>query len=243
MMAPRPICPSNVRSQRLHEIASIRTGFTPHPERRSRDLPALAWSGAGKGSDYIRRTVLMIHPSMVTDDGGLDWMRLERINVPPSQSIERHALVPGAVLLCLRGVLRAFHVTAAVLDESPDVPGERLPVVASSAWAVICPTGDALDSAFLAWHLVQTSTQGQLRSKRIGSSLPFVPLRQLDDLMIPLPPIREQQAISRAAKLMDQIDKLEQQRSALLREYLHGSLRPRLSDGHVAPNPKASRNR
>lgn len=220
-------CPT----RRLGDVATVRLGFTPLKEKRS---------DYGSASDqrppqtFVRRTVLMVQPSNITDEGTIDWRRLERINVQPKQSYESHMLQPGSVLLCLRGVMRVANLTEQTLQHDLDATAEPLPIVASGAWAVIKPDTQVLTPNYLSWHLKQPSTATRLYEARAGSALQFIPLSVVQDMTLPLPRCDAQDAIVRAANLIDQVEKLEQQRLELLRSFLAGSLRTQSRGGRVA---------
>ncbi len=228
---------------RLAEVASIRLGFTPIKEKRgdyaddaSRSNRRLA------GSDFVRRTVLMLQPSNIAEDGTIDWPRLERVNVLPKQSYESHALQPGSVLLCLRGVMRVANLTSKTLTHDLDATAEPLPIVASGAWAVIHPHRDLLTATYLTWHLKLPSTTRQLLQARTGTALQFIPISAVQEMHLPVPSRDTQDAVARTAGLIDQVEKLEQQRLALLRTYLSGSIRSERASRHEA-NDQLTSNR
>lgn len=224
-------CPAS----RLGDIATIRLGFTPLQENRS-DYARSGSDAASRGDavGFVRRTVLMVQPSNITDDGAIDWRRLERINVQPNQSFEGHTLHPGSILLCLRGVMRVANLTEQTLKHDLDATAEPLPVIASGAWAVIRPHANRLTTNYLTWQLKQPSTANRLLRQRAGSALQFIPLSVVQDLQLPVPPCNTQDALVRAAKLLDHMDHLERQRLQLLRTYLAGSLRTPTPSGRVA---------
>lgn len=237
-------CPS----RRLGDIAAIRLGFTPLAEKRhvpSSDLAHVEGSAAYQRAarSFFRRTVLMVQPSNITEDGAIDWRRLGRINVPPNQSFKDHMLQPGNVILCLRGVLRVAALTEQTLTHDLDATAEPLPIVASSAWAVIRPYADALTTDYLAWQLKQPATARRLLAQRAGSALQFIPLSVVQDLELPVPPPRAQGALVRTANLIDQAERLEQQRFELLRKYLAGSIQTHDRDGRVARTKNTTKRR
>lgn len=225
-------------SRRLGDVATIRLGFTPLLECRR-------WREYGPSDDpqrFVRRTVLMVQPSSITADGSIDWSRLERINVPPTQSYESHTLLPGSVLLCLRGVMRVANLTEQTLEHDLDATAEPLPVVASGAWAVIRPDTQVLTTNYLTWHLKQPSTTARLHNERSGSVVQFIRLSVVQEMTLPVPPLEAQVAITRAASLIDQVEKLERQRLELLRSFIAGSIQTKTPDGRVARG-RASTNR
>ena len=219
-------------SRRLGDVATIRLGFTPLKEKRSEYSRADASQRAAQ--PFVRRTVLMVQPSNITTEGTIDWRRLERINVQPTQSYESHKLEPGSVLLCLRGVMRVANLAEQTLRHDLDATAEPLPVVASGAWAVIRPNPQRLTTNYLTWHLKQPSTAARLHGERSGSALQFIPLSVVQDMTLPLPHCEAQDAIVRAASRIDQVEKLERQRLELLRSFLAGSIQTQSPDGRVA---------
>jgi hypothetical protein len=231
-----PTLTDNLRdcpTRRLGDVATVRLGFTPLKEKRS-DYASASTTNQRPSQPFVRRTVLMVQPSNITDEGTIDWRRLERINVQPKQSYESHMLQPGSVLLCLRGVMRVANLTEQTLQHDLDATAEPLPIVASGAWAVIRPDTQVLTTNYLTWHLKQPSTVARLHEERAGSALQFIPLSVVQDMTLPLPRCDAQDALVRAADLIDQVAKLERQRLELLRSYLAGSIQTHSPAGRVA---------
>ncbi|MFM1881705.1 MAG: hypothetical protein RJA05_114 [Planctomycetota bacterium] len=219
-----PTLNSNLRectARRLGDVATVRLGFTPVKEKRS-DYAGI--DDRGHAQPFVRRTVLMVQPSNIGDDDAIDWRRLDRINVQPRQSYESHVLRPGMVLLCLRGVMRVATLTKETLQHDLEATADPLPVVASSAWAVINPHAQALAASYLAWYLKQPATTSRLQGQRAGSALQFIPIAAVQDMSLPLPRRDAQDAVVRAAHLIDKVEKLERQRTELLRASLAGSI-------------------
>lgn len=239
-----PTLTDNLRdcpSRRLSDVATIRLGFNPLKEKRG-ECSRADTTNQRPAQPFVRRTVLVVQPSNITAEGTIDWRRLERINVQPTQSYESHMLQPGSVLLCLRGVMRVANLTEQTLEHDLDATAEPLPVVASGAWAVIRPDTQVLTTNYLTWHLKQPTTATRLHSERSGSALQFIPLSVVQDMSLPLPRREVQDAIVRAASLIDQVEKLEHQRLELLRSFLAGSIQTQTPDGRVARG-RASSNR
>jgi hypothetical protein len=206
-------------------VATVRLGFNPVKEKRWSDTEAKSAGATSHAhSDFSRNTVLVVQPTSITDQGEIDWKRLDRINVPKHQSFEGHMLWPGTVLLCLRGVMRVANLTAETLEQDLDAAGERLPVVASGAWAVIRPDARILAADYLCWHLKQPSTASRLRSERTGSALQFIPLSVVQDMELPVPAPDTQAAIVRVSGLIDRLGHLEAERLELLRKYVAGTV-------------------
>jgi hypothetical protein len=233
-----PISTDTLRAcpvRHLGDVAAIRLGFTPLKERRG-ELSAPEVDGPG----FVRDTVLVVHPSHVKDDGSLDWPRLERANVPPHQSYDGHILVPPSILLCLRGVMRVASLDAKALSHDLDATVDPLPVVASGAWAVLCPRPDTVLPQYLAWFLKLPSTMKHLLHARTGTVAQFVPISAVQGLELPLPPLDAQAAFVRAAALMDQMEQLERQRLDLLRQCLAGTISTHRSSKGVVRRRGAS---
>lgn len=223
-------CPS----RRLGDVATIRLGFTPLKEKRSEYARAAA-DNRRPAREFVRRTVLMVQPSNITEEGTIDWRRLERINVEPNQSYEGHTLYAGSILLCLRGVMRVANLTQQTLEHDLDATAEPLPVVASGAWAVIRPDTNVLTTNYLTWHLKQPPTAARLHRERAGSALQFIPLSVVQDMTLPVPRCEAQDAIVRAASLINRVEQLERQRLELIRSYIAGSIQN--------PDRRVTRNR
>ena len=128
------------------------------------------------------------------------------------------------------------NVTEQTLAHNLDGTADPLPVVASSAWAVIRPDTSVLTTNYLAWQLKQPATAMRLHKERAGSALQFIPLSVVQDLSLPVPPSGTQDALVRAAQLIDRIERLEHERLELLREYIAGSIRTQDRGGCVARN-------
>ena len=230
-----------IYSSRLGDVATVRLGFSPLKEKREESQ-----SDSLRRRFYpsfVRRTVLMVQPSNITDEGAIDWRRLERINVLPNQTFESHVLYAGSILLCLRGVMRVANLTKETLVHDLDATAEALPVVASSAWAVIRPNTNLLSTNYLTWQLKQPATATRLREERAGSALQFIPLSVVQDFNIPVPPRNLQDALVRAASLIDQAEQLERQRFELLRSYLAGSMRTYEWNGRAARTKNTTKRR
>jgi hypothetical protein len=229
--------------RRLDEVATVRLGFTPVKDKRWSDTSARSSDTIAHAfSDFNRNTVLVIQPSNISDEGEIDWKRLDRINVPQHQSFEGHILWPGTVLLCLRGVMRVANLTAQTLAQDLDATGEQLPVVASGAWAVIRPDTNQLAAQYLCWYLKQRATTARLRSERAGSALQFIPLSVVQEMELPVPRRDTQEAVVRVAKLIDRLGRLEAERLELLRRYVTGAMQP-LAASNPAARARKTNNR
>lgn len=208
---------------RLDEVASVRLGFTAlKPERSSlADAPDPRSASGGARS---RGFVQMIQPSNVSEDGVVDVQRLDLVRVNANQSSEAHELHPGAILLCLRGVLRIALLDERTLTRSVDDPNHGIAVVASGAWAVIRPDPKLASADFIAWQLRQRSSISKLHWERGGSASQFIRITAVAELMVSVPDLATQSAFVNALRLIDDVERLDRRRIELLRNGLVGAL-------------------
>jgi restriction endonuclease S subunit len=154
-------------------------------------------------------------------DGIPAWDRLELIDMHSIGSLQHHQLQKNDVMLVLRGSHRAMQVTSGVLGASQYE--KPLPIVASSAWAVITPDPKRLNSSFLAWELGLPRTRSMLERSKKGSVLQFIPIAAVADLKIHIPSMERQEWLGRAAAAIDRIEALEAERTRLIRSCLAAS--------------------
>jgi hypothetical protein len=164
---------------------------------------------------------LVLPPSQLNAQGFPSWDRLELVDMHSFGSLQHHRLQKDDIMLVLRGPHRALRVTESTLGA--DHVAMSLPVVASSAWAVITPDPDRLNSSFLAWELGLPRTRSMLERSKKGSVLQFIPISAVADLRLHIPSMERQEQLGRAAAAIDRIEALESERTRLLRSSLAAS--------------------
>jgi hypothetical protein len=165
--------------KRLGDLAEVRSGYP----FRNRVEPV---------PDGTCRLVQMKDMDVL---GGLRGSDLARIDAPPNY--ESHLLNHGDVVMAGRGPRNhavTFH---------PEVSN----AIAAANLVILRPRGPALPN-YLAWFLNLPATQKQLRAKRAGSSVLFVPLSELSNLEIPVPSLEMQNRIVDIYKLSLQEEEL-----------------------------------
>jgi len=118
---------------------------------------------------------------------------------------EKHLLKDGDVLFAAKGT-KNF---AAVFENHNE------PSVASTSFFVIRPTNNKVLPQFLAWFLNNHTTQTLLKGQAIGTSIPSISKQVLENLEIPVPPIKTQKAIVEISKLHNKEKSLKQKIEAL----------------------------
>lgn len=210
------------RFERLRDVARVRIGFAPAKEPRGRHDTWGLEDQSPWAPQVDLQSTFVIQPSSIRDDGSIDWSRVDRADLQPGQKVETHALAPGMVLLGLRGVTRVVVLTDASLRQDRQALDEPVSVTASTAWAVIEPDGARLDSRYLAWQLALPSTTAQLQRTKTGSALHFIPVKAVQEWILPVPVLSVQDRITRMVELLDRTRDLEAERDRLIRRYIAG---------------------
>lgn len=213
------MCNNKVAYKRLVDVAHIRLGYSPAKDHEfdfSRNV------GAGKSSSELsRRTLLMVAPTSIATDGSIVWSRVERIEVSHAQSAESHKLQAGSILVCLRGVLRIVLMTEHALLKTEGPHEEPLPMLASSAWAVITSKDpDVVLPEYLKFHLTSAGTLRRLADMKSGSNVQFMRLSTLQELPVEIPSPPRQRLLVKLSDLIDKQEQLEGEKTKLLRRYI-----------------------
>jgi hypothetical protein len=222
--------------RRLEECADIRVGYTPsnNENRRSNLAPQVEY----------QYCIYLLQPSNIDRSGVIEWERLEKIPAPQPKTdysvVDTHALHEGQVLLCLRGSIRAVHLSYKSLSQKRSLSEMGGRLLASGAWAVINPKPKILSAAYLCWQLNHPSLIERLKSTQIGSAMPFLKIASIRDLMVTVPSLETQNSISKIVDLIETTSALETKRTQLLRTMLSSILttqNPRRGARGVKPNP------
>lgn len=114
---------------------------------------------------------------------------------------EKHLLKEGDILFAAKGT-RNF---AAVFENYSE------PSVASTSFFVIRLTDKKLLPQYLAWVLNNHRTQALVKRQALGTSIPSISKRVLENLEISVPSIETQKAILQITKLRDKEISLKQE--------------------------------
>lgn len=132
---------------------------------------------------------------------------------------EKHLLNAGDVLFAAKGT-KNF---AAVYQ------GKNPPAVASTSFFVIRMTDETVLPEFLAWFLNHTQTQGLLKGKARGTSMPSITKAVLENLELVIPPFEKQQLIVRLSQLILQETNLREkiltQRKQLIEQQIINAIK------------------
>lgn len=120
---------------------------------------------------------------------------------------EKHLLVDGDILFAAKG---AKNFAVVFENHNP-------PAVASTSFFVIRVTEKGLLPQFIVWFLNQPSTLKKLKDQAIGTAIPSISKDTLEDLQIPVPEKRVQDAVLQIAGLMRRENEI-QERLKYLRE-------------------------
>jgi restriction endonuclease S subunit len=89
---------------------------------------------------------------------------------------------------------------------------------------------------YLAWYLAHPTTQRELASRMVGSSLPFVPLAAMRELEIEVPALETQKRIVRVQALHRRQADLEEQITHARTQYIDTITKAALERA-AQPNP------
>jgi hypothetical protein len=194
----------------LRQLAHIRLGKT---------LP----SRSALASEHVERKskTLVIQPSSIDSYGRINWKKVDTYWSEQVGDEDAHPLMPGAILLLLRGPVRTKLIRTEDLH-STLIDTEEPRIVASSSWAIIETNPTRLEPEYLEWRLNTPTIRQYLESQKTGSAMQYIPLSAIQKMKIDLPPVTNQRAISRAADLLEKMTQLERQRADTLRLQLLG---------------------
>lgn len=142
--------------------------------------------------------VVLIQIKDITRDLGLRMDSLTRVHF---NHFEPYVVRQNDVLFVARG-----SRFGAVLIEEP-----LQNAIATGSFFVLRPRRDVLP-AFLRWAINSAPVQSQLERAKQGSGLPMVPRREIETLLLDVPPVETQRAIVR----LDQLKREEAQIMAQL---------------------------
>ena len=178
---------------RLNQIADIQLGYQPRTKLRHEP-------GGSHGVIQIKD---------VGDGGHVEYSNMLRIE--PERDPERYEVNEEDVLLISRGAhLRAVRVCA-----------PPLPVMAISFFYILRPKHGAVNPGFLFWALNQPPVQSQIRRQAMGTGIPHIRRKPVENLRIDIPSLETQRLTLRVDELTrrerDLSDRLVEKRSDLAR--------------------------
>ncbi len=158
--------------RRLDEIASI--------------VPAYQFRGAmqpdQQGSHWA------VQAKDIDASFRLDTSSLVRIT--PQNDPEPYRIAAGDLLF----LSRSRYGAAVVNDLPPNA-------FATGTVYILRVDPEHVHPQYLAWYFAHPLVQAELRGHQSGSSMPFLPKRQLEAIEVALPPLERQRAIAEAAAL------------------------------------------
>lgn len=99
--------------------------------------------------------------------------------------LQKHFLLGNEILLTAKGETNEAYL----------LPGITSPAVASSAFLIITLSSDLTSTQYLGWYLNTRKCQLALSQLSRGSAVHSLAKRDLQQIAIPLPPLRIQRAI------------------------------------------------
>lgn len=126
-------------------------------------------------------------------------------DLPSSDKITEHILMPGDVLFAAKG---SKNFATVFEDHNP-------PSVASTSFFVLRKFRASLDSDYLAWFLNSSNTQSLLKAQAKGTGIPSISKQALSELSVPLPSLEQQKTIVKIAKLQNKASELREKLNQL----------------------------
>jgi hypothetical protein len=148
------------------------------------------FSFRGRVGDEVRGQFLVIQAKDLTQTGGLDLTGACRMTALPGKSAV--LLEPADVLIQPRGVT----YRAALVGQLP------APAIAAAPLYVLRPATNKLRASYLVSFLNDPLTQSLLRQAATGTYVPQVSRQTLEQLEVPLPTLRDQDALGELAALI-----------------------------------------
>jgi len=187
----------NLAMKQLLDIAEIRTGY---PFRGRIERIEIG------GCRLVQMGDVRADTGEVGDDLG-------HVEVPANW--QKHVLRTGDVLLVGRGVR---NEAATFVGQTDDV------IAAPHLFVLRVRTASLALPDYLTWFLNLPATQEQIRSIRVGSGIPFVPMEAFAQLKLALPSIEMQQRVVCLQRLCRQEEQLLEQISEQRRVLITGTI-------------------
>ena len=139
-----------------------------------------------------------------------------RVGLTPR--VQKNLLRPGDVLFAAKGV----NYLCVVFRE-PDL------AVASTSFFVIRPKSPAVTPEFLCWFLRHPSVMAYFKAHQAGSATPLIHKPAVENLVVPVPPLEQQQRIVELARLSRRARELQLQlierRETLMQQLLMNKIK------------------
>ena len=167
-----------------------------------------------KGGKRLPKGKLLVdyetpHPYIRVTDLGKKWVRkqgLQFVTTDVQKSISKYTVNSGDVILSIVGSIGIVGRISKELD------GANL----TENCVKILTNREILDEDFLFYYLLSEAGQDEIEKRNVGSTQPKLPLYNIKDIDISLPPPSEQKSIASVlSSLDDKIDLLHRQNATL----------------------------
>lgn len=166
-------------------------------------------------------TTLVIEPKDVTDEGVLTIDRTSRVALTAENRLNK-----GDILLINRGRFTATVFNGTIKE----------PCVATSAFLVVTPKNPTqLLPEYLALFFNSTTGQNLFRRLTETTTIPFISLRNLKFIKIPIPPIERQKALATLDQMNKDYARLSARKLHLQNNLVRAGLVSALSAGRILP--------
>ncbi|MCP3958898.1 MAG: hypothetical protein GY719_13685 [bacterium] len=153
--------------------------------------------------------------------GAIDWDLLPQLAASPDS---KHQLRAGDVLVLLRGA-----AAPATLVQSPP-PN---PVVVSNHVAVVRPELQRILPGYLATILNHPETKSRIQAATSGTTVPFLSIKSLKELELPLPPLAHQKKVAEVDHLRRRFHSLSAKKSRLADRLVNETIRQAVMGGET----------
>jgi len=176
--------------RRLKDIAEIQLGYQARTKMRA----------DATGSHRV------IQIKDVTENGVVDFADLIRIS--PDREPERYEVREGDVLFISRG----SRLRSALVGSPP------FPTMAVSFFYILRPDSAVVCPGYLAWAMNQPNVQAQIQKQTMGTGIPHIRRKPVEDLQINLPPLAIQRRVVKVNELLKREEDLTTRLLAKRRE-------------------------
>lgn len=166
--------------KKLKDIAEIQLGYQPRTKMRPN----------ATGSHRV------IQIKDVTDEDAVDFSDL--IRIAPEREPGRYEVHEGDVLFISRG----SRLCSAVVGVPP------FPTLAVSFFYILRPDSAVVVPAYLSWAINQPDVQAQIQKYTMGTGIPHIRRKPVENLRIHVPPLDIQQRILNVHDLLKREERL-----------------------------------
>lgn len=143
----------------------------------------------GKAEDVRRSDGYKVVQIKDIREGGVDFSALPFAAVEPGKA--KNILRSDDILIPLRG----NRIEAVLLE----LPSDQ-PVITTNQVAILRAPETGVNSAYICWYLNSSEGHSQISRLKAGSVISNVGLKDLSELLVPLPKLGTQQKIAKAYK-------------------------------------------